>query len=66
MYPMVCSINEIRKANAILKNVEAEFENRIGKIYDRNIQVGIMVETPSTAMVAYKFAKEVDFFSIGN
>lgn len=64
MYPMVCSINEIRKANAILEECKAELDE-IGKIYDRNIQVGIMVETPSTAMVAYKFAKEVDFFSIG-
>lgn len=64
MYPMVCSINEIRKSNEILKECMAELDAE-GKVYDTNIQVGIMVETPSTAMVAYKFAKEVDFFSIG-
>ena len=64
MYPMISSINEIRKANAILEECKKELDE-IGKIYDRNIKVGIMVETPSTAIVAYKFAKEVDFFSIG-
>lgn len=64
MYPMISSINEIRKANEILEEAKRELDER-GKIYDANIQVGIMVETPSTAMIAYKFAKEVDFFSIG-
>ncbi|WP_392445301.1 phosphoenolpyruvate--protein phosphotransferase [Sneathia vaginalis] len=64
MYPMVCSINEIRKSNEILKECMEELDKE-GKVYDTNIQVGIMVETPSTAMIAYKFAKEVDFFSIG-
>ena len=64
MYPMVCSINEIRKSNQILEECKRELDE-IGKLYDKNIEVGIMVETPSTAMIAYKFAKEVDFFSIG-
>ncbi|VWL85963.1 phosphoenolpyruvate-protein phosphotransferase [Oceanivirga miroungae] len=64
MYPMVSSINEIRKSNQILEECKKELD-AIGKLYDRNIKVGIMVETPSTAIVAYKFAKEVDFFSIG-
>ena len=64
MYPMVCSINEIRKSNQILEECKKELDE-IGKLYDKNIEFGIMVETPSTAMIAYKFAKEVDFFSIG-
>lgn len=64
MYPMVCSINEIRRSNEILKECMLELDAE-GKVYDRNIKVGIMVETPSTAIIAYKFAKEVDFFSIG-
>lgn len=64
MYPMISSINEIRKANTILEECKRELDE-IGKVYDRNIKVGIMVETPSTAIIAYKFAKEVDFFSIG-
>ena len=64
MYPMISSINEIRSANIILEECKKELDE-IGKIYDRNIKVGIMIETPSTAIIAYKFAKEVDFFSIG-
>ena len=64
MYPMISSINEIRSANAILEECKRELDE-IGKIYDKNIKVGIMIETPSTAIIAYKFAKEVDFFSIG-
>lgn len=64
MYPMISSINEIRKANEILEECKRELDE-IGKIYDRNIKVGIMIETPSSAIIAYKFAKEVDFFSIG-
>ena len=64
MYPMISSINEIRKANTILEECKKELDAE-GKIYDANIKVGIMIETPSTAIIAYKFAKEVDFFSIG-
>jgi phosphotransferase system enzyme I (PtsI) len=64
MYPMVTSINEVRKANEILDECKKELDE-IGKKYDKDIKVGIMVETPSVAIIAYKFAKEVDFFSIG-
>ena len=64
MYPMISSVNEIRKANEILEECKKELDE-IGQLFDRNIKVGIMVETPSTAIIAYKFAKEVDFFSIG-
>ena len=58
MYPMISSVNEI------LEECKNELDE-IGQLFDRNIKVGIMVETPSTAIIAYKFAKEVDFFSIG-
>ena len=64
MYPMVTSINEVRKANEILDECKRELDE-IGKKYDKDIKVGIMVETPSVAIISYKFAKEVDFFSIG-
>ena len=64
MYPMVTSINEVRKANEILDECKKELDE-IGKKYDKDIKVGIMVETPSVAIISYKFAKEVDFFSIG-
>ena len=64
MYPMISSLDEVRKAKKILNEVKAELDKK-GAQYDKDIQVGIMVEVPSAFMLADEFAKEADFFSIG-
>jgi len=64
MFPMISTITELRKAKAVL-NEERETLKRNQINFDQNIEVGIMVEIPSCAVVADLFAKEADFFSIG-
>lgn len=64
MFPMVAAIEEVRQAKALLQEVKEEL-TASGIEVSNTIEVGIMVEIPSTAAAAEIFAKEVDFFSIG-
>lgn len=64
MFPMVCTLGELREAKRLLEECKAELRNE-GAAFGENIPVGMMVETPAAALKAGSFAAEVDFFSIG-
>src|SRR5699024_715291 len=64
MFPMVAIVEEFKKAKALLLNEKSKLENE-GVEVANNIEIGIMVEIPATAIMAPQLAKEVDFFSVG-
>jgi phosphoenolpyruvate-protein phosphotransferase len=64
MFPMIADISEVRRAKALLAEARSELKAEGSPLADR-VDVGIMVEIPSAAVMAHAFAAEVDFFSIG-
>lgn len=64
MVPMVISVEEVRSIRAMVNKAMEELESE-GKEYAKDVQVGIMVETPAAAVMTPMLAKYVDFFSIG-
>lgn len=64
MYPMMISVEELDHANAFLEKCKEELTKE-GVAYQKNIKVGMMMETPASVILADAFAQKVAFFSIG-
>lgn len=65
MYPMISSVGELAEANIVLEQCRAELRAE-GIAFDPKLEVGMMIEVPSAALVARSLGKQVSFFSIGS
>ena len=64
MLPLVTGMEEVRRARALIEQIKRELDGE-GIPYNRELKVGVMIETPAAALMADLLAKEADFFSIG-
>ena len=64
MFPLISTLDELRRAKAFVYDIMGDLEHE-GLDFNREVPLGMMVEVPSTVMMLERFAKEVDFFSIG-
>ena len=64
MFPLITNLQELMQAKMILRDVMEDLDDE-SIAYNRDIEIGMMVETPSAALTAFTLARDVDFFSIG-
>lgn len=64
MFPMIVAVEEVLEIKEIVAEVKAELDEA-GIPYNKETQLGIMIETPAAAIISDELAKEVDFFSVG-
>jgi len=64
MFPLITNLQELMQTKMIFRDVMEDFDEE-SVSYNKDIEVGIMIETPSAALTAYTLARDADFFSIG-
>ena len=64
MIPLVTGVDELRQVKAIVADIMKEYD-AAGVEYNKNLEIGVMMETPAACLMADVLAKEADFFSIG-
>ena len=63
MFPMIISVTEVQTIKKIIEEVKKELDEE--KISYKDVELGIMIETPAAVMMSEELAQEVDFFSVG-
>ena len=64
MFPLISTLSELRQAKVVLRDSMEDLDEA-GIAYNRDLPIGMMVEVPATALLIDRFAREVDFLSIG-